>query len=232
MEDLQTIARKYLNMLPKGSAMPLPQILVENSPESDWNGIAIWEPKREIKGTVKIQKRCMDDTRTVERLIAHEICHHWQHYRIYEEGEGGVHRSGHSPASYWYAAAQIINELEGDDNFITEESDASYVTKNDKQFYVMIMKNGKHEYGWIWFSRVTERLRRQLEEIIRAVPVAIVKTDRDAFLSSNAKLPRIAIPSEEDESMSALLAATYDMYARKYSEVELPNALINAKTMG
>ncbi len=229
MEDLQKIARKYLNMLPGGISMELPQIQVVNTPDSDWNGIAIWNSNRAIKGLIQIQKRAMDDQRTVERLIAHEICHHWQHVKVFEEGETGKHRLGHGSTSFWYEAAQIINKHEGDDNFITEESDASYVTKNPKKFYVMILKNKRGEYGWIWFSMVTEHLRQQLETIIRSMPVAIVKTDRDAFLTSDSKLPNVALAA--DESMEALLAATYDMFAKRYTEEELPMALIKAQTL-
>lgn len=230
MTDLQAIAKKYLSMLPEGASMELPLILVENTPKSDWNGIAIWNPDQPIKGTIKIQERCMNDERTVDRLIAHEVCHYWQHVKAYEEGESAKFRMGHGKASYWWQAAQIINQAEGDDEFITEKSDASYVSQHSKQFYVMVMKSKRGELGWVWFSKVTENLRKQIEHILSTMPVAIVKTDRDAFLGSDAKLPSVAIAGD-DEAMEALLAATYDMYAKRYSAEELPTALINAETM-
>jgi hypothetical protein len=230
MADLQAIAKKYLSMLPGGSRMELPQVLIEDSPESDWDGITIWNADAPIKGTIKLQEKCMNDPRTVDRLIAHEVCHHWQHMKVWEEGDSAIHRLGHGKSSYWWQAAQIINKIEGDDTFITEKSDASYVSQHPKKFYVMIMKSQRGELGWIWFSRVTENLRLQIESILKSLPVAIVKTNRDAFLSANARLPRVAIP-RDDEAMESLLAATYDMYAKRYSAKDLPMALINAQDM-
>ena len=218
--DLQNIARKFLNMLPGGIEMPLPRLQVVDRLTENWNGIAIWEPKHPIPGLIQIQKKGTEDARTLDRLVAHEICHYWSHYKIFTLGEKGD--KGHAPGGLWDKAAKIINSKMKDDEFITETSDASYVTKNDKTFYVLVMEDEGH-IGWVWFSRVTPTMRKSLEKILDDRPVALVRTDREAFIFGPAKLPRIGMT--EDPSINAILEEWYGKYARKYEGSDLPEAL-------
>lgn len=227
--DLQNIARKYLNMLPGGDEMDLPRIVIVNQISQNWDATAMWDPKLPVPGSILLQKRIMRDTETVERLMAHEICHYWAHTRLYvnKEGNRATHL-GHGSGSFWYEAAQIINGKKGDSEFITEFSDASYVSKNTKFFYVMVLK-GRSELGWVWFSRLTKNISTQIQNLMLSRPVAIIKTDRDVFLSSYAKLPRIAITLDVAEK--ALLEEVYTKYAKSYEPgVDLSEVLATAPT--
>lgn len=209
--DLQNIARTYLNMLPGGTEIDLPRIEVVNQLSSKWDAIAMWMPRHPIPGVIQIQKRGMSELATVERLVAHEVCHYWAFHNLFVLKEGTRSLLGHEASGLWYKAAQVINGKVGDPEFITEFSDASYATKNTKSFYVLVVK-GRSELGWVWFSRLTENMINVLGNLMLSKPVAIVKTDRDAFLQSGAKLPRIAVPT--DEAMGALLEDIYTKYAK------------------
>lgn len=208
-------------MLPEGNEMPLPRVEVVNRLTENWNAIAIWEPKHPIQGLIQIQKRGMGDEKTLERLVAHEVCHYWSHYKIFIDGEEG--KKGHTPGSLWDKAALIINNKMNDKNFITETSDATYVTKNEKTFYVLVAESAEGKMGWLWFSRVSPAMRKQLEELLDSRPVAIVRTDRDAFLWAQAKLPRMA--GTDDPDMNAILEEWYGKYAKQHKGSELPQIL-------
>ena len=86
--DLQNIARKYLNMLPDGSEIDLPRIEVVNQLSAKWDAIAMWVPRHPVPGLIQIQKKAMHEQATVERLMAHEVCHYWAFINIFVKKEG------------------------------------------------------------------------------------------------------------------------------------------------
>lgn len=219
--DLQVITRKFLNMLPGGNEMPLPRLQVVDQLTANWNGIAIWEPQHPIPGLIQIQKRGTEDKKTLERLVAHEVCHYWSHYKIFVLREEG--RKGHVPGGLWDKAAKIINNKMNEEDFITETSDASYVTKNDKTFYVLVTKGAEDRLGWVWFSRISPAMKKELDWLMADRPVAIVRTDREAFIFSGAKLPRIGMV--DDPSINAILEEWYGKYARQHDPEDLPAIL-------
>jgi hypothetical protein len=215
--DLQVITRKFLNMLPDGNEMPLPRLQIVDRLTENWNGIAIWEPKHPIPGLIQVQKKVTDDKKTLERIVAHEVCHYWSYQKIFVLGEEGGH--GHVPGGLWDKAAKIINNKMNDEEFITETSDASYVTKSKKTFYVLIVQGAEDRLGWIWFSRVSPVMKKELDQLLTSKPVAIVRTDRDVFVFSGAKLPRIGLT--EDPSVNAILEEWYVKYAQQHNPADL-----------
>jgi hypothetical protein len=214
MKSPQTIAKRYIDMLPKGKngeELPMPRFAVVNGLTYKWNGIAIHE---DGITTIKYQKRIATDERTLNRIIAHEICHAWAYWkawtlREYPEGHG----RGHKPISCWAIAAAIINRQEGSD-FVTERSDETYVETNEKSFWVYL------EYGatgiwWAWFSRVTDSLsdnlmRRIAQTDLKGGRCTLVKTNDSRFILPNAKLPSVARLQQMPEDLSKKIHAAID----------------------
>ena len=222
MANLEGIARKYLNMLPRGSEVPSPRMQVVNTPSIGWAGLSEWHHNQQISGLIKVQKMAVEDEETLERVIAHEVCHYWEFYSTYEFGLGDPEDLGHSTNSLWVKAARIINGKVGDPNFVSELSDTSYVFRNSKEFYILVAQ-GMSELGLVWFSGITPAMTQAIQEIMSRGPVAILKTNRDAFLSSKAKLPNIGIPGK-DKEMSSLLQQAF-RHARKWEPAQINDAI-------
>lgn len=215
--SFQTIAKKYIDMLPKsadGKSCPMPNFVVANALTARWNGIAVWDGKSE-NCVVKIQKRITHDERTLNRIIAHEICHAWAYWMVWLGVEKAPWHRGHTPDGGWAAAAELINIREGDD-FVTEESDESYAVANDKQFFVFLTLGRSGKPAWAWFSRLTENTikaldRRMWYAMYHAIPMALFKTSDSRFLLPGAKLPTLAsyqqTPIGFDDVLDACLKA-------------------------
>ena len=222
MANLEGIAQKYLSMLPRGTEIPPPMMQVVHLPSVEWAGLSEWHHDKQVHGLIKVQKTALKDPETLERIIAHEICHYWEFFSTFEWGEGDPEELGHGGQSLWAKAAKIINGKVGNPNFITELSDTSYVFRNSKTFYVLVAQ-GMSELGWVWFSQVTPAMKHSIQALMENGPVAILKTDRDAFLSSKAKLPNIGIP-RGDKEMNQLLQQAF-RYAKKWGPEQLEEAL-------
>jgi len=222
MANLEGIARKYLNMLPRGSEIPSPKMQVVDQSSADWAGLSEWHHDQQIQGLIKVQKNALKDEATLERIIAHEVCHYWEFYSTFEWREGDPKDMGHGGKSLWARAAKIINGKLGDPSFISELSDTSYVFRNNKTFYVLVTQ-GMSELGWVWFSQVTPAMQIAIKELMASGPVAILRSNRDAFLTSNAKLPYIGIP-RGDKNMAKLLQQAFQ-YAKKWEPNQLEEAL-------
>ena len=222
MANLESIARKYLNMLPRGSEIPSPTMQTVDQPSAEWAGLSEWHHDRQIRGIIKVQKNALKDQETLERVIAHEICHYWEFYSTFEWSEGDPKEMGHGAKSLWARAAKIINGKVGDPNFISELSDTSYVFRNSKEFYILVTQT-MSGLGWVWFSQTTPAMVKAIQEIMSGGPVAILRTNQDSFLSSNAKLPNLGVP-KGDKNMSKLLEKAYS-YAREWSPEQIKDAL-------
>jgi hypothetical protein len=225
MANLEGIARKYLNMLPRGTEIPSPMMQTVDTPSMGWAGLAEWHHNKQVRGLIKVQKTALKDQDTLERVIAHEVCHYWEFYTTFEFGEGDPNDLGHSAKSLWAKAAKIINGKMGDPNFVTELSDTSYVFRNSKEFYILVAQ-GMSELGWDWCSKVTPAMTEAIQTLMNNGPVAILKTDRDSFLSSKAKLPNIGVP-KGDKAMNQLLQEAF-RYAKKWSPDQFNEALQSA----
>ena len=225
MANLEGIARKYLNMLPRGTEIPPPMMQTVDQPSMDWAGLSEWHHDKQVHGLIKVQKAALEDEETLERVIAHEICHYWEFFATFEWNQGDPEKLGHGTDSLWAKAARIINGKVGDPNFISELSDTSYVFRNSKEFYVLVAQ-GMSELGWVWFSKITQNMMAPIQRLMANGPVAILRTNRDSFLSSKAKLPNIGIP-RDDKNMEKLLQQAF-RYAKQWNPEQLDEALRTA----
>lgn len=223
--SLQTVAQKYIQMMPKspdGKTMPMPRFVTANMLSANWNGLAIWDGRSETC-TVKVQKRIMADPRTLDRIVAHEICHAWAYWMVWLQLKPKPWCRGHAPAGGWAEAADLVNLREGDD-FVTETSDETYAVVNDKQFYVF-MTRAQGQIMWAWFSRVTPLLLQRLERRIyysstKGAPIAIFKTQDTRFLLRGGKLPHVACYEETPVGFGEVLDAHLKRYGVSAVEAE------------
>ena len=228
MSSLESIAQKYMDMLPvivvdefdpvsddfvdKVLHMPMPKIVIVNQLTAKWHGIAIWDGKTTV---IKVQKAIMKDPNTLNRIVAHEVCHAWAYWMVQRSQQKSPWHRGHSSTGGWYKAAQIVNQQEGKD-FVSETSDSSYVAANEKLFWVYI-ETGARGTFWAWFSRVTDNLARNLRyriDIAQAhgYPIAIIKTNDERFLLPGGKLPTTSRLREMPADMTQKIERALQTY--------------------
>ena len=225
MANLEGIARKFLNMLPRGSEIPAPKMQVVDILSASWAGLSEWHHNQQVSGLIKVQKAALEDETTLERIVAHEVCHYWEFYKTFKWNEGDPKNMGHDMHSMWAEAAKIINGKMGDPEFVSELSDTSYIFHNSKEFYIAVAQ-GMSELGWVWFSRLTPATAPALQQLLSRGPVAILRTNRDSFLSSRAKLPYIGVP-KKDKAMGEQLREAY-AHAKKWNPDQLEEAIRSA----
>ena len=209
MPSVTQIAQKYMDLLPPSATgdteMPIPKFTVVNNLVSKWNGIAMWDPSAS-ETLIKIQKAITKDEQTLNRIIAHEICHAWAYWKCFTVQEYPAAKAkGHTSTSAWYEAAHIINQREGDPLFITERSDETYVQTQEKSFYVYL-ESGPSGIWWAWFARVDEHLRRNLLFRVRRCEerggqCTVIKSNDTRFLVPGAKLPSTSRFHDMPENM-------------------------------
>ena len=210
MASLQSIAQKYMNMLPMnetGDFMDMPKFVMVNMLTAQWNGIAIWDGKECV---VKIQKRVMRDEQSLNRIVAHEICHAWAYWMVASGAKKAPWHRGHGPTGGWHEAAQRINREVGDNAFVTEYSDETYVEQNEKKFWVYAERMTSGDIMWAWFSRVTEQFIRGLQRRVwaaegRNLPSTVFTTSDSRFLLAGAKIPSVAKLRDMPEDMKKML---------------------------
>lgn len=203
--EIHRIAREYIAMLPKVSeqSLPMPKFAVVNRLTAKWLGQAVLHD-RNI--TIYIQKSVLAHENTLRRIVAHELCHAWAFWCLLV-GEPGDHR-GHGPNSLWAKAVNHLNQRVGDPEFITETSDLSYVTVNDKYFWLYIEENPRGIW-WAWFSRVTDTTGKVI--LGRAAmgdnKATVVRANDDRYLLPKGKLPHVARLRETPEDMLETMRA-------------------------
>lgn len=201
--DLQGIAREYIAMLPKvdGQTLPMPKFAVVNRLTAKWLGQAALS---DGETTIYLQKSLLGHEQTLRRVLAHEICHAWAFWH-FQLGKPGDHR-GHSPNSLWMKAVNQINQGVGDPQFISETSDMSYVTVNDKYFWVYIEENSQGLW-WAWFSRVTDMTSRAIlaRATLPETRATVVRANDDRYLIPKGKLPYVARLQQTPEDMKATM---------------------------
>lgn len=158
MGAIQNILTEMMSVLPAGMARP--QITIVNHAKSSWLGRCAWRygSKDGIdfydpNSTIELQKRILSHEETLRRVLAHELCHHWEFIeyvspevkrltsRTYKLLHGGDRQHG----PQWRELASVFNAKYGKD-FITEKSDEDFVIDHTdlRPYFILLhqMPNG------------------------------------------------------------------------------------------
>ena len=186
---LDGLVAKYLDIL---GISALPAIKVVDRLGDCALGRCKWNPRQPGTTTIELQKKLFGDSRTLERVLAHELVHHWD-YLDYEPRALAMIRAGNLPKPLshgptWRRGAAAINDVMGAD-FVTEYSDQTFVCKNTKPLFLLIKKVGSSwEYSWaaklsaVAKARVSEELHRGAR---------LVTTTDDRWTKSPYKIGKI-----------------------------------------
>jgi hypothetical protein len=211
---VEATVKKFLDKFFKADNLPLPKIKIVNDLNARWLGRTTYNPHEdENNTTIEIQKKVVGDQDTLERIVAHELIHHWEFLVFYknslerEMSKIGLKRLRRfKPAAHgkeFYEMAEKINAVMGKD-YVTEKSDESYVKELDKEYYLLIVPaklyGGGGKFGWAWAARPSTEQKAVIQEKIAEDKAKLVKTKDERFLRGTKikKFGGISIPRDEE----------------------------------
>ena len=138
-DEVIQIATRCMEIL--GHTGQPPEFVIVNNLGSEWLGRCTWRSSRLDTTLIELQHRALANQTTLERVLAHEMVHHWEFSQLTESQLAGL-KIGIRPASHgrlFFEGAAKINSFMGD-NFVTEKSDTTYeLPANTQKFYLLIM---------------------------------------------------------------------------------------------
>ena len=203
VSHVQDSCRKILEKFFKEWNLPMPRIKIMNNLNSTWLGRDIYKPSVDkLNTTMEIQKRITEDEKTLDRILSHELIHHYEflthygtiwpvNYGTNEDAhaklKAGIRRESHGKSFLEMAAK--INSVMGKD-YVTVTSNRSYVETLDKEFYLIIMPlyQNKEKLGWAWTARPSDEQKRAIERFIEKG--AKLFKSKDARFISGSKINR------------------------------------------
>lgn len=161
--QVEVAVKKLLDKFFHDYNLPMPRIKIVNQMSSHWLGRCSYKPSVDkANSTIEIQKRVLNDEKSLSRILAHELIHHWEFMVWYGHPEHGtkawedyvrLKKLGIKDVSHgkeFQEWAHKINSVMGND-YVTEKTDLSYVTELDKEFYLIIVpavQSGHYAYAW------------------------------------------------------------------------------------
>lgn len=163
--DVIEYVAKYMQIL--GVNTP-PEIKIANNIGSPWLGTCRWVTSRPETTTITLQKQILSHSTTMERVVAHEMVHHWELLSL-TPAQVSLLRIGINPTSHgakFQEGASKINAIIGPD-FVTPKSDSSYeLSANTKEFYLLIcpVYGRDKQLGWAWCVRPSQKIKDRITQ--------------------------------------------------------------------
>ena len=204
--DATSVMHRLLDRFFREEKLPVPRIKVRDNLKSGWLGRTSWLRNDPGNTTIEIQRSILDDLKTVERVLAHELIHHCDFMKNPQPTRAA---NPHGP--YFHHWAERINSVMGKD-FVNERSDTSYVEDVQKEFFVLISPwkpNDPHSpLGWAWTARPSTEQRAKIAELGRD-GAKLFKTKNARFLKGPKiqRYMRWAVP--HDQPTQQLLKELY-----------------------
>jgi hypothetical protein len=184
-----------------------PSVSMKDNLGSKWLGRTIWSPRTPRTTHMQLQKSILDDQKTLERVIAHEIVHHVEFLSMSENNLARI-RLGFRPTAHgqrFFELAKIVNDLVEDPEFITETSDQSYVQKETKEYWLLIVKV-PDRYGYAISIKMSENMKKKANQILDRYEARILRTS-DPRWSSGARIGsgfKAPVLKEDQEKLAQL----------------------------
>lgn len=148
----ERIIQKYLNAFWKEDNLPVPEIKLVKRMGVGWVARDVWN--RGADNTrMELNVHLVESDDQLEKVIAHELIHHWQ---FLKEG-----RAGHEGSFKTWM--QKINAKKGAD-FVTKDSN-EITTQEVPEFFVLIKEVRPGTYGWMWAKRPSKKQQATIETL-------------------------------------------------------------------
>jgi 8-oxo-dGTP pyrophosphatase MutT (NUDIX family) len=169
--EIPSIVRKLMAVLPAGT--PMPNIKVVNSPTSHWLGICRFK-YGDDNTLIELQQSIIGDTHTLERVIAHELCHHAEFMESAamakekgwsKETHAKIDKYTHRPHGPKFREwANKFNAIYGAD-FVTETSDSDMVrAESTRDINVLLWAKPNGKLYWCFTMRPSAKQREFIKD--------------------------------------------------------------------
>lgn len=206
-------AKKYMRII--GSYGPMPAFRVRDNLGSRWLGRCLYRVATSPSGgrrgtsTVEVQKSVSGDPETLERVIAHEMCHHAEFCAIMDGTRTVLDaKIGGGHGSFFRGCAALVNAATRP-GYVTEKSDQEYrQAPNQKRYFVLVqpLGIGVGRFGWSWAVRLSPQSRQEVIHRIRDKEARLYSCTDDRW-TSGVKIGRyegISYPREGDAKIGML----------------------------
>lgn len=177
LEKIDAYVTKYMKMI--GGNTPRPKIAIKNS-VAQWLGQTHYSTAHPETTLIEIQKRILDDEKTLERVVAHEIVHHVNMMSMTTSDFSllrlGIKPPGTGHGEKFMALAKIINNVMGKD-FVTRESDMTYVVGDTKPFTLLIEPVMKTRLGYSIAVKISADAKTVIERKKELGAKTVTSTD-------------------------------------------------------
>lgn len=216
--EITRLVDKYMTMLDVSG--PKPNVRLRDNLGSRWLGLATYRwsdaPAAPQSTTlIELQRRILDDQRTLERVLAHEMIHH-RDYLVMDAKTKAMSRLGIRPQEHgerFLQGAAVINSEMGP-GFVTIKSDQEYTTtKNIKPFYVLIEPWDKRgRLGWSWAVRLSALASQRVVRKIAAGARLVLTTEERWTSGPRIGTGSVALPRDAESVVN--LQALFDSGAQ------------------
>lgn len=178
------LVAKYKKML---GVSETPKLKIDSRLGNMWNGYCRWVAAAPQTSTIFVHKRILEDIRTLERVLAHEMVHHWENMNEAEHMlallRKGIKPESTDHGATWLKGAALVNKHMGA-GFVTEKSDQDYVYAAGKKPYYLLIKPS---WAYLWTVKVTPALAGLVErEKLRGA--RLIKTTDEFWARMTPKL--------------------------------------------
>lgn len=212
-DEVIEIATRCMEIL--GHNGLLPEFVIVNNLGSEWLGRCTWKSSRLDTTLIELQRRALVNKTTLERVLAHEMVHHWEFSQLTDDQVAAI-RFGIKPISHgrlFFEGAARLNASLGD-NFVTEKSDTSYeIPANTQEFYLLIMpmSTRNNRLGWAWAVRPSAQGKGRITEECTTRDARLVMSTDERWLCGTkiARFGGMSLPPQDSED-AAELRRLYD----------------------
>ena len=193
--------------------IPIPTVKIVNNAAPKWLGRCIYTHNaNENRSVIEIQKSIVNDDKTLDRVLCHELIHAVDFYKQYSHPEQGQENwnkhldrkrlgfksDGHGKEFQEWAAK--INAVMGKD-YVSEKSDTSYVVELTKEYFLLVMptSKGAEKYGWAWTVRPSTEQKSVIQS--KMMEGGRLFMSKDERWMSGAKIKKyggMSVPTKED----------------------------------
>lgn len=200
-DEALSLVGKYVEIL---GVPTMPRVVVRDNVGSRWLGRTLWHARRPGSTTIELQKSILGHPQTMERVIAHEVIHHAEFVEL-TPGQVELYQNRlfkppkHGPR--FHELARRVNNAVGDDEFVTEISDQSYVVESSRKFFVMVAEVYPGRFGYAYAVKLSPKMLEKLRlykannRIVRVAETKERKWSRGPRFGDG----RYAVPSEPGE---------------------------------
>jgi hypothetical protein len=208
------VAQRLLDRFFSEHGLPMPKLTFVNRVSARWLARCKWF--RGAQNTeMEIQKSALGNEKTLERVLAHELIHHWQYlrtdqYAALSMAKLGFQPDGHGPEFEQYAAK--INAVMGP-GYVSKTSDQSYDTSEVPQFYILVQPHTGGRFGYTVTLRPSAQQKIEIADRIAAKQARLFRITDGQFWMGAIPIKRnggYVLPKDAESDRGKALSALYN----------------------